>query len=83
MKYVVTQNSGDKRDARCSDDEEQKTQQYTHHDFNESEDTLLRCCIANNSRISFSCHNIRSGNPYHYIFTFDILHMLKILTKQL
>ena len=79
VKYVVTQNSGDTRDARCSDCEEQNT----HHDFNESEDTLLRCCIANNSRISFSCHNIRSGNPYHCIFALEMFPMLKMLANPL
>ena len=79
MKYVVTQNSGDTRDARCSDCEEQNT----HHDFNESEDTLLRCYITNNLRISFSCHNIRSGNPYYCIFVLDMFPVLKMLTNPL
>ena len=79
VKYVVTQNSGDTRDARCSDCEEQNT----HHDFNESEDAFLHCCIANNSRISFSCHNIRSGNPYHCIFALEMFPMLKMLTNPL
>ena len=37
VKYAVTQNSDDTRDVRCSNDEEQ----HTHHDFNESEDTLF------------------------------------------
>ena len=60
VKSVVTQNSGGTRDAKCSNDEEQRP---THHDFNESEDAFLHCCIANNSRISFSCHSIRNGNP--------------------
>ena len=78
VKYVVTQNSGDTRDARCSNDEEQNT----YHDFNESEDTLLHCCIANNSRISFSCHNIRNGNTY-CIFVLEIFPVLKMLTNPL
>ena len=80
MKYVVTQNSGDTRDARCSNDEEQRS---THHDFNEGEDTLLHCCIANNPRISFSCHSIRSGNPYYCIFVLDRFPVLKMLTNPL
>ena len=78
MKYVVTQNSGDTRDARCSNDEEQ----HTHHDFNESEDTLLRCYITNNLRISFSCHNIRNGNTY-CIFVLDMFPVLKMLANPL
>ena len=79
VKYVVTQNSGDTRDARCSDCEEQNT----HHDFNESEDAFLHCCIANNSRISFCYHNIRNSNPYHCIFVLEIFPVLKMLTNPL
>ena len=79
VKYVVTQNSGDTRDARCSNDEEQ----HTHHDFNESEDTLLRCYITNNLRISFSCHNIRNGNTYYCIFVLDMFPVLKMLANPL
>ena len=79
VKYVVTQNSGDTRDARCSDCEEQ----HTHHDFNESEDTLLRCYITNNQRTSFSCHNIRNGNTYYCIFALEMFPMLKMLTNPL
>ena len=79
MKYVVTQNSGDTRDARCSDCEEQ----HTHHDFNESEDTFLRCYITNNLRISFSCHNIRNSNPWHCIFVLDMFPVLNMLTNPL
>ena len=79
MKNEVTQNSGDTRDARCSNDEEQ----HTHHDFNESEDTLLHCYITNSLRISFSCHNIRNGNTYYCIFVLDMFPALKILINPL
>ena len=80
MKYAITQNSDDTRDARCSNDEEQRS---THHDFNEGEDTLLHCCIANNPRISFSCHSIRDGNSCYRIFVLDMFPALKILINPL
>ena len=79
VKYVVTQNSGDTRDARCSDCEEQNT----HHDFNESEDAFLHCCIVNNSRISFFfLPRTRNGNPCYRIFALEIFPVLKMLTNR-
>ena len=76
---MVTQNSGDTCDARCSNDEEQ----HTHHDFNESEDTFLRCCNTHNPIISFSCHSIRKGNTYYCIFVLGVFDRLKMLANLL
>ena len=47
------------------------------------DDAFLRCCIANNSRISFCYHNIRNSNPYHYIFVLEIFPVLKMLANLL